>query len=141
MQSLVLTFNERTGISCSFEESGISHEVSTQHREILHLALREMLTNAHRHGAAKTIWVTLQWREIDMLIEVRDDGIGANGTQMDTSMQEIDGHHGLQGMRERAAILGGEVNAGLQETGGFLVSMRLPYERADERITRAGSRV
>ena len=141
LQSLVLTFNERTGISCSFDESGIPHEVSTQHKEILQLALREMLTNAHRHGAAKTIWVTLRWRETDMLIEVRDDGMGANGTQMDASVQEIGGHHGLQGMRERAAILGGEVNAGPKETGGFLVSMRLPYEQANERTTQAGSRV
>ena len=141
LQSLILTFNERTGISCSFEESGIPHEESVQHREILHLALREMLTNAHRHGEAKTIWVTLQWREVDILIEVRDDGIGANGTQMDTFGQEVGGHHGLQGMRERATTLGGEVNAGPKETGGFLVSMSLPYEQSHKRTTKAGSSV
>ena len=141
LQSLVLTFNERTGISCHFEESGIPHQVNTQHREILHSALREMLTNAHRHGAAKTIWVTLQWRETDMVIEVRDDGMGTNETQMDMSVQEIGGHHGLQGMRERAAILGGEVNAGQKETGGFLVSMRLPYEQFNERTAKVGSSV
>ena len=139
LQSLILTFDERTGISCSFEESGIPHDVSTQHRETLHLALREMLTNAHRHGAARTIWVTLQWRETDMLIEVRDDGLGTNG--MDTFGQEIGGHHGLQGMRERAATLGGEVNARPKETGGFLVSVRLPYEQFNEKTTKAGSRV
>lgn len=139
LQSLVLTFNERTGISCSFDESGIPHEVSTQHREVLQLALREMLTNAHRHGAAKTIWVTLQWQETDMLIEVRDDGMGANGTQIDTFVSATAGHHGLQGMRERAAVLGGEVNARPEETGGFLVSIRLPYEQSDKRITKAGS--
>ena len=141
LQSLVLTFNERTGISCHFEENGIPYEVSTQHREILHLALREMLTNAHRHGAAKTIWVTLQWQEMNMFIEVRDDGTGANGTQMDMFGQEIGGHHGLQGMRERAATLGGEVNAGPKETGGFLVRIRLPYEQFNEKTTKAGSSV
>ncbi len=133
LQSLVLTFNERTGISCHFEERGIPHEVSTQHREILHQALREMLTNAHRHGAAQTTWVTLQWREIDVLLEVRDDGVAANGTLVDTPVQESDGHHGLQGMRERATTLGGQVNADPQETGGFLVSVSLPYEQSNER--------
>ncbi len=141
LQSLVLTFNERTGISCHFAESGIPHEVSSQHREILHSALREMLTNAHRHGAAKTVWVTLQWQKTNMVIEVHDDGMGTNETQMDMSVQEIDGHHGLQGMRERAALLGGEVNAGQKETGGFLVSVRLPYEQSDEKTANAGSRV
>lgn len=141
LQSLVLTFNERTGISCSFEEHGLPREVSMQHKEILRLALREMLTNAHRHGAAQTIWVTLQWREKDMLIEVRDDGLGMNDAQANTIVQERDGHHGLQGMRERAVTLGGEVNVGPRETGGFLVSMSLPYESSNERTTKAGSRV
>ncbi len=139
LQSFIVTFNERTGISCHFEESGTPHGVGTQHREILHLALREMLTNAHRHGSAKSAWISLQWRETDMLVDVRDDGMGANGTQTNTFGQETDGHHGLQGMRERAAMLGGEVNAGPQETGGFQVSIRLPYEQVDERTTRAGS--
>ena len=139
LQSFIVTFNERTGISCHFEESGTPHEVSTQHREILHLALREMLTNAHRHGSAKSAWVTLQWRDTDMLVEVRDDGMGTNGTQMNAFAQGIDGHHGLQGMRERAAILGGEVNAEPKETGGFVVSIRLPYEQINEKTTRAGS--
>ncbi len=139
LQSFIVTFNERTGISCHFEESGTPHEVSIRHREILHLALREMLTNAHRHGSAKTAWVTLRWRETDMLVEVRDDGMGANGTQTNTFGQEKDEHHGLQGMRERAALLGGEVTTTPKETGGFLVNISLPYEQVDKRTTSVGS--
>ncbi len=139
LQSQVLTFNERTGIACSFEESGTAHEVSTQHREALQLALREMLTNAHRHGSAKTIWVRVQWQETDVLLEVCDDGVGANEIQRDTVRQESGGHHGLQGMRERAATLGGEVNAGPRETGGFRVSIRLPYEPSTKSTIKTGS--
>ncbi len=45
---------------------------------------------------------------------------------------EADGHHGLQGMRERVATLGGEVEAGPAETGGFTVTLRLPFESLNE---------
>ena len=60
LRFIATTFNERTGIKCRFEESGPPHTVSPQQQEALELALREMLTNAHRHGAAQTVWITLQ---------------------------------------------------------------------------------
>src|SRR5947209_14062816 len=112
LRSMAITFNERTGIHCRFEESGIVHALSQRQRETLQLALREMLTNAHRHGAAQTVWITLQWREADIILEMRDDGMGVNAAHSDTLTEEDDnglgGHHGLQGMRERAESIGGE---------------------------------
>lgn len=142
LRSMAATFNERTGIHCCFEESGTPHTLSSQQRETLQLALREMLTNAHRHGAAQTVWITLQWREVDIILEIRDDGMGASVAHADTFTEEIGngpgGHHGLQGMRERAEALGGEVEAGPVETGGFTVSLRLPYERSATRFAQKG---
>ncbi len=142
LRTMASTFNERTGIHCRFEESGTPHTVSPQQRETLHLALREMLTNAHRHGAAQTVWITLRWREASIIVEMRDDGKGANAARTDTLAQKMDnganGHHGLQGMRERATALGGEIEAGPAETGGFTVILRLPYEPFDERVAQKG---
>ena len=131
LQAVSTTFSERTGIHCRFEESGTSHTLNQQQRETLQQALREMLTNTHRHGAAHNVWVTLQWQETDIRLEVRDDGVGAKEVPSD-----VGGHHGLQGMRERAAALGGEVEAGSLETGGFCVSLMLPYEYSNELATR-----
>ncbi len=139
LKSMALTFNERTGIHCFFEEHGTPHAVSQQQQETIHLALREMMTNAHRHGSAKTLWITLQWQETHMLLEVHDDGMGMHGTQ--TVLQETGGHHGLQGMRERAIALGGTVDAEPCETGGFTVRMSLPYEFSNHNTTTAGSTV
>jgi signal transduction histidine kinase len=142
LQSISTTFNERTGIYCRFEESGKLHKVSPQQRETLQLALREMLTNAHRHGAAQTVWITLRWREASLILEVCDDGSGVNAAHPDTFTGEVDngvgGHHGLEGMRERAAALGGEVDAGPAETGGFKVTLRLPLEQFGERFAQKG---
>src|SRR5947209_19891932 len=140
LRSIATTFNERTGIHCRFAESGTPHEVGPQQRETLQLALREVLTNAHRHGAAHTVWITLRWREASISLEMRDDGMGANvghtGTFAEKLGNETGGHHGLQGMRERAAPLGGEVEAGPAETGGFMVTLRLPYEPSDEKTAQ-----
>ena len=52
-------------------------------------------------------------------LEVHDDGRG-----LDPSGQP---GHGLVGIRERVAVVGGEVTAGPGADGGFAVSVRLPY--------------
>jgi signal transduction histidine kinase len=138
---IATTFGERTGIHCRFEESGTPHRVSPQQKETLELALREMLTNAHRHGAAQTIWITVRWREASIIVEAHDDGMGADTTQSNTLTRKEGGHHGLQGMRERAIALGGEVEAGPVASGGFLVRLRLPFEPSHERAARRGKEV
>jgi signal transduction histidine kinase len=136
LQALATTFNERTGINCRFEERGAPHRITFQQRETLRQALREILTNAHRHGAARTIEIVLQWREASLLLVAHDDGMGVNALPQGTHVQEMDdetsGHHGLQGMRERVTALGGDVEARPGETGGFTVMLQLPFETFDK---------
>ncbi|HTK11429.1 MAG TPA: sensor histidine kinase [Ktedonobacteraceae bacterium] len=143
LRFIATTFNERTGIHCRFEESGIPYKVNPQQRETLELALREMLTNAHRHGAAQTVWIILRWREARIVLETQDDGVGADLIQQSTLARDEmsnggSGHHGLQGMRERAAALGGEVEAGPAESGGFMVSLKIPRDQSSEKAARRG---
>jgi signal transduction histidine kinase len=144
LRSIATTFNERTGVACRFEESGTPHNVSPQQRETLQLALREMLTNAHRHGTAQTVWITLRWQDACLTLAVHDDGLGMNAATTETFADETNngasGHHGLEGMRERAQALGGQVEAGPAETGGFSVCLSLPYEHSSEQITQKGRR-
>jgi signal transduction histidine kinase len=82
--------------------------------------VQEGLTNALKHAHANTVDVTVRYRPEELLIEVRDDGLGTATT---------DGlGHGLVGVRERVKIYGGEMAAGTADEGGFVLSTRLPLD-------------
>lgn len=82
--------------------------------------VQEALTNTVRHANASRADVTVDHRAGSVFVEVTDDGRGA--------VADIDGH-GLAGMRERAALLGGSVRAGNRQEGGFQVRAELPVRR------------
>jgi signal transduction histidine kinase len=84
--------------------------------------VQEALTNALRHAGPARARVVVRYGEGEVEVEVADDGRGP---------QEANGSgHGLVGMRERVALYGGELNAGLREGGGYAVRARLPFDRA-----------
>jgi signal transduction histidine kinase len=80
--------------------------------------VQEGLTNALKHARATKADVTVRYGSDEVQLEVRDDGIGNSTT---------DGlGHGLVGIRERVKIYGGEMSAGRENGGGFVLSTRLP---------------
>jgi signal transduction histidine kinase len=89
--------------------------------------VQEALTNTLKHAGREAQARVRVSREPEALtIEVIDDGGGrAAGPASRAPMG-----HGLVGMRERAALFGGELRAGIRPAGGFFVSARLPLEAA-----------
>ena len=82
--------------------------------------VQEALTNVRRHARATEVRVGVEFADDELRIEVRDDGVGSNGS--------VDrGGHGLAGMRERAALYGGSVDLG-STAPGFVVRAALPLE-------------
>ncbi|HEX5861159.1 MAG TPA: sensor histidine kinase [Nocardioides sp.] len=79
--------------------------------------IQEALTNVRRHGEASTVRVELAYGDANVRIEVSDDGVGA---------ADPVGGHGLIGMRERAALYGGSVEAGTMNGRGFVVRAVIP---------------
>jgi signal transduction histidine kinase len=82
--------------------------------------VQEALTNTLRHADATRAEVTLTYAAGALEVDVRDDGRAAVGNGA--------GGHGLVGMRERATLLGGTLEAGPQAGGGFRVHAHLPLE-------------
>jgi signal transduction histidine kinase len=89
--------------------------------------VQEALTNVVRHAHASTARVSVGYDPAAVVLEVQDNGSGdANG-----ATAAHDGH-GLIGMRERAAAVGGTLQAGAAPGGGFRVHARLPTGEAAE---------
>ena len=82
--------------------------------------VQEALTNVLRHAGRCRADVTIGCAADTVTIEVADNGLGEPGP-----LPPVDGH-GLAGMRERAAVFGGELAAGPRPGGGFAVRARLP---------------
>ena len=84
--------------------------------------VQEALTNTLRHARATRAEVTLSYGPDLLEVDVTDDGrvTPVNG--------EVVAGHGLVGMRERAALLGGTLEAGPLPQGGYRVHARLPVE-------------
>jgi signal transduction histidine kinase len=87
--------------------------------------VQESLTNVIRHAGAAHAHATVSVRHDhdDVEIEITDDGHGA-ATAATTAT--VSGGHGLAGMRERVALLGGELDAHARLSGGYRVRARLP---------------
>ncbi|GAA4584624.1 histidine kinase [Planotetraspora phitsanulokensis] len=84
--------------------------------------VQESLTNTLRHaGQGARAEVTIRWNGTAVELEVHDDGNGVVRLGLGTG-------HGLIGMRERAALYDGVLEAGPYESGGFRVRAVLPLD-------------
>jgi signal transduction histidine kinase len=83
--------------------------------------VQEALTNARRHAPGAAVDVELQFAADVLRVRVRDNGPGPAAELSQPSLG-----HGLLGMRERAAAVGGEFRAGAAPGGGFLIQATLP---------------
>jgi signal transduction histidine kinase len=79
--------------------------------------IQEAVTNVVRHAGTGQCQVSIDQRDGQLSIEVTDSGRG--GSMTGTG-------YGITGMRERAALLGGDFSAGPRPGGGFRVAARLP---------------
>jgi signal transduction histidine kinase len=84
--------------------------------------VQEALTNTLRHARATRAEVTVRFGDRELELEISDDGRGSPSALVNGSGQ------GLVGMRERAALLGGTLEAGPLPGGGYRVHARLPFE-------------
>lgn len=83
--------------------------------------VQEALTNTLRHAGSTTARVRVARADDRVVLEVVDDGGRATAPLRDSGSG-----HGLQGMRERVAALGGTLEAGPRDGGGWRVSAVVP---------------
>jgi signal transduction histidine kinase len=120
LDRLVENFRQ-AGLDVSFETTGEAAPLPPGLDLTAYRLVQEALTNTLRHAGARQAVVHIGYGDDCLVICVRDDGAGPDGTPPGT---------GLLGMRERVAVYGGSLVARVRPEGGFELVATLPLESA-----------
>ena len=93
-------------------------------RDEIYKIAAEALRNAFRHAQAGRVEVEIRYDSDEFRLRVRDDGKGIDPAVL--AAQGIEGHYGLRGMPERAALIGGKLAVWSEVGAGTEVELRLP---------------
>jgi signal transduction histidine kinase/ligand-binding sensor domain-containing protein len=112
-------------------EQGEARNLRPVLRDEVYKICAEALRNAFLHSKGRNVEVEIRYDPDQFRLRVRDDGIGIDRTVIDGRPEE--GHYGLQGMRERATLIGGKLVIWSKVDAGAEVELRVPAAYAASR--------
>jgi signal transduction histidine kinase len=119
------TFEARHGIRVEVAHDGLPERLPRDVEVAAYRIVQEALTNVAKHSGASACRIRLHCSDGDLAISIEDDGTGFDRRDVRSERKGL----GLVGMRERAALLAGEVNLDSERGGGTRVTARLPLGR------------
>ncbi|MFI0353348.1 sensor histidine kinase [Actinomadura sp. 9N407] len=115
------------GVEVSLSMNGAAADPPARVDLFAYRIIQEALTNVLKHaGPGARAEVRIGGDRNGLVIEVTDDGHGGTATPGPDVAQGGTRGHGIVGMRERALLLGGGLDAGPRPGGGFAVVAHLP---------------
>jgi len=127
------THDDSGAISLEIGTKGASRALHPIVRDEVYRIVGEALRNSYRHSGAAQIEVELCYEEHRFRLRVSDDGKGFD--QQTLSQGDQGGHFGLQGMRERAKVIGGCLTVWSAVNSGTEIELTVPAKRAYGRIS------
>jgi signal transduction histidine kinase/ligand-binding sensor domain-containing protein len=103
-------------------------------RDEIYKIAAEALRNAFRHAHAGRVEVDIRYEDEQFRLRVRDDGKGIDPNVL--ANQGLEGHYGLRGLPERAALIGGKLAVWSEVGAGTEVELRLPASSVYATSTR-----
>ena len=116
-------FEERTGVPCEVLVPDDLPELDEGAAISIYRVAQEALTNVARHARASRVTVSLGANEHDLTLRIADDGRGLAAADQGPAAL------GLLGMKERGALLGGEVRLSGAPGLGTVIELHLPRAR------------
>ena len=117
-------FEKQTGIKVRYEKKGAGPAITDRVAIHVYRVLQEALNNVNRHSGAQEAWVRLHFQSDALQLEVEDQGKGFVPEKRQAGI-------GLVAMRERAELIGGTLSISRPATGGTLVRLKIPREKAE----------
>jgi signal transduction histidine kinase len=114
-------FREYSGTAINLCDAEITAELPSEVSAQLIRIIQEAMNNVRKHAHAKKVEISCHRNTTDIYIEIADDGAGFN-------VEDVPGpsKHGLRGMRERAELIGADLQVISQPKRGTIVRLRLP---------------
>jgi len=113
--------NKETNTKCDFQVEGEPIETTSSQKIAIYRVIQEALNNIRKHANATEAKVQLCFEPGTVSVKVSDDG---KGFKLDGS--NTVGHLGLFGMKERAEMLGGNLNITSQPGSGTSILLTFP---------------
>jgi signal transduction histidine kinase len=118
------TVERQTGITISYEKRGEPFPVDSGAGVHVYRIVQEALNNVARHSGAKQAWVRLRFLTETLELEVEDHGSGFTERPTRRGI-------GLVAMRERSELMGGEITFSRPPSGGTLIHLSVPRQKAE----------
>ncbi len=127
LRGLIDEFVERHPLDVRFVAPATLPSISQDAELALFRALQEALSNVARHASASRVDVELVHQDAHVHLHVRDNGRGlADTSGVGPHGDLVSGGAGLEGMRERVSLLGGELAVRRRDHSGVELSVTLP---------------
>jgi len=113
-------FSRHTGVPATVQVGGAPDHLTDAQQTCIYRVVQEALTNCARHAKANHVLVSLGTQQDDIVVIVKDDGIGFNPSA------SVRGGLGLLGIRERVEALDGRVRIASKPNNGTTIEVQIP---------------
>lgn len=120
IHELAATIQSRYALRVSVDAHGALTWLSSEQEHVIYRIIQESVLNSATHAQAQHIWILLDVKNDTLTVSVRDDGVG-----FEPGTSNPQAHFGIQGMRERAAIIGAELSIASQVGQGTTIHVNL----------------
>lgn len=121
LEESVIYFREISGLPVTLRRMEGKPELASEVHAQLMRIVQEAFSNIHKHAHASQVWIDYFEQDRDLWLLIQDNGAGF-------APEDISGstHHGLNGMRERADLIGADFQVISRPGEGTTIRVRLP---------------
>jgi signal transduction histidine kinase len=119
------------GMNVSMETVGEPLSLPPEVEVGLYRIAQGTIGNILKHSDAKNVMISLEYKENQLYMRIKDDGVGFDVSKL-TGVDEKGRGSGVFGMKERVKLMGGSCSITSQPGQGTLISVRIPSTRSVE---------
>ena len=121
-------YENQTGIHINFEHRGLNQRFPSPLETTIYRIIQEALTNIARHAGVEHAIARVWTDQKSVSIQIEDQGIGIDFDKIDDQTTA----HGLIGMKERATLLGGDLEINTAPGSGTTLFASIPIHHEEE---------